>query len=278
MIAIVGDIAGYEVQDIIGNAFYIIALIILAVAATKLLGNAERLLIAVGFFTLAAVGVIDFISETIWINDYLDYLNSLGYGDYDLSWYFAGNLIAIVYYLRTLIVIAAFAGAAVLLLVKKDKTAWTLAIVGEAVAILYWVFWIIWYRANGVDVFYYENVLFVLRHEFENIAILLLSIFGMVGASAPNARPNHAPNGGYVPNYNYNPNPRQNYTPNYNYNPNQNYAPNYNYNPNPKQNYAQNNNPNPNPAATMRFCARCGTKFDTSKGEFCPTCGQRYKR
>ncbi len=291
IIAIAGDIADYEVQYIIGNALYIIALIIFAVAATKLVGNAERMLIAVGFFMLAAAGVIDFVSEIVWINEYIDYLNSWDYGGYDISWYFDGNLIAIVYFLRTTLLIAAFAVTAVLLLVKNDKIAWTLATVGEAVAILYWVFWVVWYLANGIDVFYSDNILLVLRHEFENVAILVLSIFGMMGASSFKVHPAYAPNGGFTPNGGYAPNggftPNGGYAPyggfapnmnrNPNFNPQQNYAPNYN--PNPQQNYTPNYNPNPAAApAAMRFCSRCGTKFDTSKGEFCPVCGQSCKR
>lgn len=242
-IGVIINMGDYSALSAVTELLYIAAFVVLCVAAAKICGSAENYLVAGAFITVAVVSLVGFVQLVITLSDGIANANEYwvrhyGYEKYDLWWLLSKYPVYIVLALRYLVAAGTLGTAGALVLGGKEpKTVWLIALIGFGMTAFYWLFYII----GG----YFNEILYVIAAIMMNAGAVVLCVGCM---TAPRRTR------GFVPAF---------YTPRAGYN-----AESANL---PKGGYM------PNPVGGIVFCTRCGTKFDPSKGEFCPVCGLSYR-
>ncbi len=242
-IGVIINMGSYSALSAVTELLYIAAFVVLCVAAAKISGGAENYLVAGAFITIAVISLVGFVQLAISLSDGIANANEYwvlhyGYEKYDMWWLLSKYPVYIVLALRYLVVAGTLGTAGALILGGKEpKTVWLIALIGFGMTAFYWLFCIF----GG----YFNELLYVIAAIMMSVGAILLCVCGM---TAPRRGRGFAP-GFYAPRAGYN-------------------AESANL---PKGGYM------PNAAGCIVFCARCATKFDPSKGDFCPVCGLSYR-
>ncbi len=237
------SIGGYSAIAVIANLLSIASFVLMTIAAAKAAESAERHLIAVAFLITAAIAAYGFVNVITSVSNALDYANkywSSYYSEnkYDLGWILSESPVYIVLAIRYLAVTVCFAAAGIMALARQN---------GKYV-------WFIALIGFGVMIGYWVFLiiynagisLYTAGSLLLDIGAAVMCINSMNGEGSASHTPSFS---------------RQNYP---GFNSEAGYTPNVGF--------------IQNAPGSIVFCKRCGAKYDTGKGEFCPVCGLSFRQ